>query len=636
MLTESFENKLPQEGTVVEGRVIAVDSGQAIIDFGFKTEGRVDLKEFARPGREVEVKEGDKVEVYVDRFENAVGEAVLSREKANREAAWDRLEQANASNEHVEGAIFSRVKGGFSVDLGGAVAFLPGSQIDVRPVHDISALMNTPQPFQIVKMDRRRGNIVVSRRAVLEESSAVEREKAIAHLNKGDAVDGIVKNIVDFGAFVDLGGIDGLLHVTDMAWRRIHHPSEMIKVGEKIKVQIIKLNRESQRVSLGMKQLEPDPWEQVVTKYQVGTRTTGRVANITDFGAFVELEPGVEGLIHVSEMSWTKQVNHPGKIVSTSQEVEVMVLQVDAEKRRISLGLKQCLENPWDAFARNHPVGSAIEGPVRDITHFGLFIRMDGEIDGMVHMSDISWEESGEEALKAYRKGQVVQAKVIEINSEKHRVALGIKQLQEDPFAKATGSLQPKSRVTVTVTDVQENGIEVSLDEVPCFIRRQDLGRDRNDQRPDRFAAGERVEAQITSIDRENRKVNLSIKALEISTEEEAVRKYGSSDSGAVLGEILAPALRQQGQQVPEPGASEAAPAPAAASPAPAEADAAATADAPAAPAAPDAATTEAKPEPAAADAAAPAEDSAATGGDASAESAATDDAAAKSGGDGT
>ncbi len=546
LLDASFDGGMPREGTVVKGTVIKIENNQAIIDVGFKTEGRVDVKEFARPGRELELAVGDPVEVYLDRIENARGEAVLSREKANREAAWDRLEKAYGESEQVEGAIFGRVKGGFSVDLGGAVAFLPGSQVDVRPVHDIGPLMHTPQPFQIVKMDRRRGNIVVSRRAVLEESSLAERTRVLERLNKGDVIEGTVKNIVDFGAFVDLGGIDGLLHVTDMAWRRVHHPSEVVKVGETVRVQVVKVNRESQRISLGMKQLEPDPWEGVGAKYPVGAKMRGRVANITEFGAFVELEPGVEGLIHVSEMSWTKKNVHPGKIVSTSQEVEVMVINTDSERKRISLGLKQCLENPWEAFAAGNPSGSQIEGPVRSITDFGLFVGLEGGIDGMVHISDLSWDQPGEQAIKTYSKGATVKAVVLDADPSKERISLGIKQVGGDPFAEATAGIKKGSNVGAVVTSVDDGGIEVQVGDLSCYIRRSDLGRDRADQRPERFAPGERIEARVVSINPANRQLGLSIKAREIADEKEAVRQFGSAASGAVLGEILAPALQRR------------------------------------------------------------------------------------------
>ncbi|MHA1528537.1 MAG: 30S ribosomal protein S1 [Alphaproteobacteria bacterium] len=546
MLNESFERETPKEGTVVKGIVIAVENGQAIIDVGFKVEGRVDLKEFATPGNPSEIVVGDEVEVFLDRVENARGEAAISREKARREEAWDLLEKANENEERVEGAIFGRVKGGFTVDLGGAVAFLPGSQIDVRPVRDVGPLMGVPQPFQILKMDRRRGNIVVSRRAVLEESRAEQRAEIVAKLTEGDLIDGVVKNVTDYGAFVDLGGVDGLLHVTDMAWRRVNHPSEIVSIGETIKVQVIRVNKETQRISLGMKQLMPDPWESVEEKYPLGTKFTGRVTNITDYGAFVELEPGVEGLVHVSEMSWTKKNAHPGKIVSTSQEVEIMVLDVDPQKRRVSLGLKQCMDNPWDSFSENFPAGTEIEGEVKNITEFGLFVGLEGGIDGMVHLSDLAWERSGEEAMQAFTKGDLVKAVVLDVDTGKERISLGIKQLEGDPFATATEGVKRGQVVTVTVTAVESGGIEVEYDGMKSFIRRSDLSRDRGEQRPERFSTGDRVDARITNIDKQSRKIGLSIKAREIADEKEAVQQYGSSDSGASLGDILGAALKEQ------------------------------------------------------------------------------------------
>jgi len=546
LLNESLEHETPQEGSVVKGTVIAIENGQAIIDVGFKVEGRVDLKEFSSPGKPAELTVGDEVEVFLDRVENARGEAAISREKARREEAWDRLEAANDKGERVEGAIFGRVKGGFTVDLGGAVAFLPGSQIDVRPVRDVGPLMGVPQPFQILKMDRRRGNIVVSRRAVLEESRAEQRAEIVAKLKEGDVVDGVVKNVTDYGAFVDLGGVDGLLHVTDMAWRRVNHPSEILQIGETIKVQVIKVNKETQRISLGMKQLQADPWESVAIKYPAGSKWTGRVTNITDYGAFVELEPGVEGLVHVSEMSWTKKNVHPGKIVSTSQEVEVMVLDVDSNKRRVSLGLKQCMGNPWDNFAENFPAGTEVEGEVKNITEFGLFIGLEGDIDGMVHLSDISWDRPGEEAIQEFKKGDMVRAVVLDVDTEKERISLGIKQLGGDPFAEATKTIRRGAVVTVTVTSIEDGGIEVEVDGMKSFIRRSDLSRDRSEQRPERFSVGSRVDAKVISVDKQTRRIGLSIKAREIAEEKEAVEQYGSSDSGASLGDILGAALKQQ------------------------------------------------------------------------------------------
>ena len=546
LLNESFENETPQEGSVVKGKVIAVENGQAIIDVGFKVEGRVDIKEFAEPGQKAEIAVGDEVEVFLDRVENARGEAAISREKARREEAWDKLEKANEKEERVEGAIFGRVKGGFTVDLGGAVAFLPGSQIDVRPVRDVGPLMGVPQPFQILKMDRRRGNIVVSRRAVLEESRAEQRAEIVAKLSEDDVIEGVVKNVTDYGAFVDLGGVDGLLHVTDMAWRRVNHPQDIVTIGETIKVQIIRVNKETQRISLGMKQLLADPWESVEAKYPRGDKFTGRVTNITDYGAFVELEPGVEGLVHISEMSWTKKNAHPGKIVSTSQEVEVMVLDVDPAKRRVSLGLKQCMANPWDSFAETFPQGTELEGEVKNITEFGLFVGLEGGIDGMVHLSDLSWDRSGEDAIQNFNKGDMVKAVVLDVDTEKERISLGIKQLEGDPFANATQGVKRGQVVTVVVTMVEGGGIEVEYDGTKNFIRRSDLSRDRSEQRPERFSVGDRIDAKITNIDKSSRKIGFSIKAREVAEEKEAVQQYGSSDSGASLGDILGAALKQQ------------------------------------------------------------------------------------------
>ena len=544
LLNESFDIDTPDEGSVVKGKVIAIEAGQAIIDVGYKMEGRIDLKEFANPGQAPEIEVGDTVEVFLDRVENQRGEAVISREKARREEAWDRLEKAHASEERVEGAIFGRVKGGFTVDLGGAVAFLPGSQVDVRPVRDAGPLMGMAQPFIVLKMDRRRGNIVVSRRAILEESRAEQRAEIVGKLAEGDAVDGVVKNITDYGAFVDLGGVDGLLHVTDMAWSRVNHPSEVLTIGETIKVQVIKINKDTHRISLGMKQLQDDPWDDVAGRFPLESVHTGRVTNITDYGAFVELEPGVEGLVHVSEMSWTKKNVHPGKIVSTSQEVEVMVLEIETDKRRVSLGLKQTQGNPWEGFAKNFPEGAEVEGEVKNITEFGLFIGLEGEIDGMVHLSDLAWDKSGEEALANYKKGDIVKAVVIDVDADKERISLSVKNLGADPFAETIAGVKRGAVVTVEVTSIEEGGIEVKYDGMKAFIRRSDLSRDRAEQRPERFSVGNKLDARVTSIDAKTRKLGLSIKAREIAEEKEAVEQYGSSDSGASLGDILGAALK--------------------------------------------------------------------------------------------
>ena len=544
LLNESFEMDTPAEGSVVKGKVIAIEAGQAIIDVGYKMEGRIDLKEFANPGEEPELNVGDTVEVFLRQVENARGEAVISREMARREEAWDRLEKAYADEIRVDGAIFGRVKGGFTVDLGGAVAFLPGSQVDVRPVRDAGPLMGLKQPFQILKMDRRRGNIVVSRRAILEESRAEQRAEVIGGLTEGQEVDGVVKNITEYGAFVDLGGVDGLLHVTDMAWRRVNHPSEILTIGETIKVQVIKINKETHRISLGMKQLQDDPWDAVEAKFALETVHTGRVTNITDYGAFVELESGVEGLVHVSEMSWTKKNVHPGKIVSTSREVEVMVLEIDSAKRRVSLGLKQTQRNPWEVFAETNPEGTEVEGEVKNITEFGLFVGLEGDIDGMVHLSDLTWEGRGEDVIGDFRKGDIVKAKVAEVDVEKERISLSIKALDSDPFADAIGGVKRGSVITVEVTKIEDGGIEVIYEGMTSFIRRSDLSRDRAEQRPERFGVGDKVDARVTNIDSKTRKLGLSIKAREIAEEKEAVEQFGSSDSGASLGDILGKALK--------------------------------------------------------------------------------------------
>ncbi|MES2834589.1 MAG: 30S ribosomal protein S1 [Pseudomonadota bacterium] len=549
LLDEKLQGRDLGEGQVVHGLVVGIEKDIIIIDVGLKTEGRIAAREFGIGEGAVIPKVGDHVEVYLERVENALGEAVISRDKARREEAWTRLEVVFADGQPVMGAIVGRVKGGFTVDLGGASAFLPGSQVDIRPVRDVGPLMGKEQPFAILKMDRPRGNIVVSRRAILEEARAEQRTELVGQLQEGEVREGVVKNITDYGAFVDLGGIDGLLHVTDMSWKRVSHPSQVLAVGDTVKVQIVKINPDTQRISLGMKQLQSDPWDGVEAKYPVGAKYSGRVTNITDYGAFVELEAGVEGLVHVSEMSWTKKNVHPGKIVSTSQEVDVVVLDVDSSKRRISLGLKQAQDNPWDAFVANNPIGSTVEGEVKNATEFGLFIGLDNDIDGMVHLSDLDWNVSGEEAIQRYRKGEMVKAKVLDVDIEKERVSLGIKQLGGDPME---GDTYKKNQpVTVTVTAIESGGIEVKFGEddapVTAFVRKSDLSRDRNEQRPERYSVGDRIDAMITGIDKATRRVSVSIKALEMKDEAEAIEQFGSSDSGASLGDILGAALREKG-----------------------------------------------------------------------------------------
>ena len=546
LLEESFASNDLAEGYVAKGIVTAIEKDVAIVDVGLKVEGRVPLKEFGAKYKDGTLKVGDEVEVYVERIENALGEAVLSREKARREESWVKLEAKFEAGERVEGVIFNQVKGGFTVDLDGAVAFLPRSQVDIRPIRDVTPLMHNPQPFEILKMDKRRGNIVVSRRTVLEESRAEQRSEIVQNLEEGQVVDGVVKNITDYGAFVDLGGIDGLLHVTDMAWRRVNHPSEVVTIGQTVKVKIIKINQDTHRISLGIKQLLADPWDGIAERYPVGTRLKGRVTNITDYGAFVELEPGIEGLIHVSEMSWTKKNVHPGKIVSTSQEVDVAILEVDPVKRRISLGLKQTLRNPWEVFAEQHPAGSTVEGEVKNKTEFGLFLGLEGDIDGMIHLSDLDWNRPGEQVIEEYKKGDVLQAVVLDVDVEKERISLGLKQLGGDPFVDA-GEFKKGQIVTCEVVEVKESGLDVKIadTDMMTFIKRAELARDRSEQRPERFAAGERIDARVVLFDKKARKIQVSVKALEMAEEKEAMAQYGSADSGASLGDILGAALKK-------------------------------------------------------------------------------------------
>jgi len=544
LLEESFAKNLKIEGSVVKGKVVSIENDVALVDVGLKSEGRISMKEFSSYGAKSEIQTGDLVDVFIEKIEGRNGDTVLSREKAKREEAWSILEIAHKKQERVTGVIFGKVKGGFTVDLEGATAFLPGSQVDIRPIKDLNSIMGGPQSFMILKMDRKRGNIVVSRRAVLEESRAEARTELVSNLGEGQVLKGIVKNITDYGAFIDLGGVDGLLHVTDIAWKRVLHPSEVLKLGDTITVQVIKFNNETQRISLGMKQLEEDPWDSIEKKYPIGSKTTGRITNITDYGAFVELDAGIEGLVHVTEISWTKKNIHPGKIVSTSEQVEVMVLDIEESKRRISLGLKQCVENPWQEFLDNHPNGSELEGEIKNITEFGIFVAASDQVDGLIHLSDVSWEGNAEEIISNYKKGDVIKTKVLDVSVENERISLGIKQLEADPFA--DGSLKFKRGMIITciVEDVLDQGLDVEIiDGLKGFIRKSELSRDREEQRPDRFAKGDKVDAQITNIDKKSRKITLSIKAREILEEKKAMKDYGSSDSGATLGDILGVAL---------------------------------------------------------------------------------------------
>jgi len=547
LLDQSFQEMASIEGSVVSGTVLSIEKDMILIDVGLKSEGRVSLREFGNSEDDIQIKPGDIVEVYIERLEDINGHAVLSREKAKREESWINLEKALEEQKRVNGVIFGKVKGGFTVDLEGATAFLPGSQVDIRPIKDLGALMGTPQPFQILKMDRRRGNIVVSRRAVLEDSRAEAKSELVANLQEGQVLQGIVKNITDYGAFVDLGGVDGLLHVTDISWKRINHPSEALQMGESVQVKVIKFNDETQRISLGIKQLTEDPWLKVVDRFPVGSKMTGVVTNITDYGSFVELEDGIEGLVHVSEMSWTKKNVHPGKIVSTSEKVEVIVLEIDVSKRRISLGIKQCIENPWKSYKDNNKTGSTIEGEIRNITEFGLFIGLSDDIDGLVHLSDLSWDGNGDELIKGFTKGDSIKAKILDIDVDKERISLGIKQLTEDLASAEIDNIRKGSTVTCTIAVISDSGLDVTVgDNIKGFIKKSDLARERNDQRTDRYGVGDKVDATVTNIDKKQRKINLSIKAREIEEEKKAMAEFGSSDSGASLGDILGAALAKK------------------------------------------------------------------------------------------
>ena len=550
LLDQSFQEMTSIEGSVVSGTVISIEKDMILIDVGLKCEGRVPLREFGNNEEEININVGDSVEVYIERLEDINGNAILSREKARREEAWVNLEVALEKQQRVNGIIFGKVKGGFTVDLEGATAFLPGSQVDIRPIKDLGVLMGTPQPFQILKMDRRRGNIVVSRSAVLEDSRAEARTELVANLQEGQVLQGVIKNITDYGAFVDLGGVDGLLHVTDISWKRINHPSESLQVGESVQVKVIKFNDETQRISLGIKQLTEDPWLKVFDRFPIGTKMSGVVTNITDYGSFVELEDGIEGLVHVSEMSWTKKNVHPGKIVSTSEQVEVMVLEIDVQKRRISLGIKQCIDNPWEKFKNNNKQGDIIEGEIRNVTEFGLFVALTEDIDGLVHLSDLSWDGNGDELIKNYVKSSLVKAKILDIDVEKERISLGIKQLTEDVTATEIDNIRKGSTVTCTIAEISENGLDVNVgDNLKGFIKKNDLSRERADQKTDRYGVGDKVDATVTNIDKKSRKISLSIKAKEIEEEKKAMAEYGSSDSGASLGDILGAALAKKDEK---------------------------------------------------------------------------------------
>ena len=544
LFANSIASNDKKEGSIVTGEIVGIDSDNVVIDIGLKAEGRIPIKEFAIHGNIPELRIGDEVEVFLEKIENRSGKTVLSREKAVREEAWNLMEKALEKVTTVNGVINGKVKGGFTVDIGGIVAFLPGSQVDIRPIKDISPLMGVKQPFQILKMDRKQGNIVVSRRAILEESRAEARNEMLSQIIEGQILEGSVKNITDYGAFIDLGSVDGLLHVTDISWSRITHPSEVLSVGQAVKVQVIKYNQETKRISLGMKQLNDNPWAGIEDRYPTNVKFKGKITNIADYGAFIELEPGIEGLVHVSEIGWAKNNLHPKKLLTLGQEVEFMVLDIDVTKHRISLGIKQCSENPWEIFAAKYPAGSIVEGEVKNVVEFGVFVGFDHNIDGLVHISDLSWSEDPLEEVKKYKKDDKVKVKVLGIDVDKERISIGIKQLEEDTMSDVMKEFKKGAVVTCTVTAIREDGIEViANDQIPAFIKKADLSSDRVEQRPERFAEGDRIDAKVISADKTNRKLNLSIKALEIEEQKKAIAEYGSTDSCASLGDILGAAL---------------------------------------------------------------------------------------------
>jgi len=545
LLEESLGTTSNFEGQVVKGRVIAIDNDIALVDVGLKSEGRIPLKEFSVQGGEPEIGVGDEVEVFVERMENHQGESVLSREKARREEAWTQLEQAFKDAKRVTGVIFGRVKGGFTVDLSGAVAFLPGSQVDIRPVRDVSPLMGTPQPFQILKMDRQRGNIVVSRRAVLEETRAEARTELVANLKEGQVLQGVVKNITDYGAFVDLGGIDGLLHVTDISWKRVNHPSDALQIGQTVDVQVIRFNPETQRISLGMKQLEADPWDGVVAKYPVRAKLKGRVTNITDYGAFVELEPGVEGLVHVSEMSWTRRVKHPSKMVSVGDVVEAVVLDVDVANNRISLGMKQLEPNPYESLNKKYPPGTQVKGTVRNIADFGIFVEIEEGIDGLVHISDMSWTQRVKHPSELFQKGDEVEAVLLNIDTddgEKPKISLGIKQLVADPWDRIPNDYPIGKVVSAKVLKILDFGAFVEIEKgVEGLVHVSEISAERVEHPADVLNPDQEVQVQIISMDGEERKIGLSIKSATRQQELADAQGYvaGQKAGGATLGDVM-------------------------------------------------------------------------------------------------
>lgn len=549
--TEDFEKLLQnvdtshiKEGTVVKGQVVSSAKEHIVVDVGLKNECRIPIAEFRLSEGESRPEIGDFVDVFVERVEGRRG-TLLSREKAIREESLAHLEKMYEAQENVVGTIFGRVKGGFTVDLKGVIAFLPGSQVDVRPIKDPTSIMNIEQPFQILKMSGD-GNIVVSRRALLEASRSEARDEMLAKIEEGMVLKGIVKNITDYGAFVDLGNVDGLLHVTDISWSRINHPSEVLEFGQEIDVMVIKFNEETKRISLGMKQLDENPWQNIKEEFPIGTVMSGKVTNIADYGAFIELKDGIEGLVHSSEISWGKNNQNPKKLLTIGQDVEFSILDVDTEKNRISLSIKRCQDNPIASFAQNYPIGSAFKTVVRNVTDFAIFVEISKNVDGMIHESDISWDGNGAELLANYNKGDEVECKVLNIDVDKEKVALGIKQLQNDPYEGIFEGIKKHSVITAVVSDVASDGINVMIDDkIPGFVKKADLSSDKIEQKPERFAVGDRVDAKVVNLDFASKKVTLSIRSLELDQREKAIKEYGSTDSGASLGDILGAALSE-------------------------------------------------------------------------------------------
>ena len=543
LLEQSLSEFKYKEGQIIKGTVLSIINDTVVVDVGLKAEGRIPIKEFHSPGEEHSVKVGDKYDVYLEKLENKEGEALLSRERARKEESWSNLEKQQNQKEQVTGVITGRVKGGFAVDINGAVAFLPGSQVDLKPIKDISPLLNKPQPMIILKMDKLRGNIVVSRRVLLEESRKADRSKLLSDINEGDKLKGIVKNITDYGVFVDLGGMDGLIHVTDISWERVNHPSEIFKIGEDIEVIVIKYDKENNRISLGLKQLTEDPWKNVEDIYKVGTKIRSKITSIADYGAFIELEKGVEGLIHTSEMSWVNKNINPNSILKIGEKVEVIILEIDNSKRRISLGLKQCTDNPWKIFASTKKVGDIAEGDIKNITDFGIFVGLTEELDGLIHASDISWEDSSSKAIEKYKIGEKVKFKILDIDIEKERVSLGIKQLKknfikEDKFINKT--------MTCVIEKIDEDKMIVSFEkDFKGFVKKSNLAKVKTEQNTSRFAVGEKIDAKVLKKITKDDTYELSIKDLEIQEEKEALKEYGSSSSGASIGDIIGAALEE-------------------------------------------------------------------------------------------